>query len=118
MSGPTSKGDSLTHMAYPRPVLTPEEFATLGRVRRPILATGTEHRVCEDIARRQALGVAKYGTTVEQNPLTTRQWLQHAYEEALDLAIYLKRSMEEIDKTNPQPPTNEIIPPNRPARSV
>lgn len=61
-------------------------------------ATGTEARVCEDIAARQLRGIGKYGTTVGQNPLTHRQWLQHAYEEALDLAIYLKRSMEELDK--------------------
>ncbi len=60
--------------------------------------TGTEARVCADIARRQALGRAKYGTTVEANPLTLRQWLQHAYEEALDQAVYLRRAMEEIDR--------------------
>lgn len=61
-------------------------------------ATGTEADVCADIAKRQALGINKYGTTVRDNPLTHRQWLQHAYEEALDLAIYLKRAMEEIDR--------------------
>jgi len=60
--------------------------------------TGTEARVCADIAARQALGVAKYGTTVEANPLTLRQWLQYAYEETLDKAVYLKRAMEEMDK--------------------
>lgn len=59
---------------------------------------GTEARVCEDIAERQARGLSKYGTTVEDNPLTLREWLQHAYEEALDMAIYLKRSIEELDK--------------------
>lgn len=61
--------------------------------------TGTESRVCADIAQRQQRGVAKYGTTVAQNPLTLRQWLQHAYEECLDQAIYLRRSIEELDKT-------------------
>lgn len=59
---------------------------------------GTEARVCEDIAKRQRLGIAKYGTTVEKNNLELIEWLQHAYEEALDLAIYLKRSIEEIKK--------------------
>lgn len=59
---------------------------------------GTEARVCEDIAKRQALGINKYGTTVAQNPLELRAWLQHAFEEALDQAIYLKRAIEEIDK--------------------
>ena len=64
---------------------------------RPV-ATGTEARVCADIALRQALGVQKYGTTVEDNPLTLRAWLQHAYEETLDHAIYLRRSIEQIDR--------------------
>ena len=59
--------------------------------------TGTEARVCEMIAKRQQLGIAKYGMTVAGNPLVLRQWLQHAMEEALDQAIYLARSIEELD---------------------
>lgn len=59
--------------------------------------TGIEAAVCTDIARRQALGIAKYGTTVADNPLELRQWLQHAYEEVLDQAVYLKRAMAEMD---------------------
>lgn len=62
--------------------------------------TGTEARVCADIAARQQRGVAKYSTTVEQNPLTLRQWLQHAYEECLDQAIYLKRAIEEMKQAD------------------
>lgn len=61
-------------------------------------ANGTESAVCSDIADRQARGIAKYGQTVEQNPLSLKQWLRHAYEECLDQAIYLKRAIEEIDK--------------------
>jgi hypothetical protein len=55
---------------------------------------GTEARVCEDIASRQRLGIAKYGVTVEQRDEKFRAWLQHAYEEALDMAVYLKRAIE------------------------
>lgn len=55
--------------------------------------TGIEAQVCADIAARQARGIAKYGTTVADNPLTLNEWLQHAYEEALDMAVYLKRAM-------------------------
>ena len=58
---------------------------------------GTEASVCIEIARRQEMGIAKYGTTVADNPLSLRQWLQHAYEETLDKAIYLKRAIAEID---------------------
>lgn len=59
--------------------------------------TGTEAKVCADIARRQQLGVSKYGTTVADNPLTLKRWLQHAYEECLDQAVYLKRAIEQIE---------------------
>lgn len=58
----------------------------------------TETEVCADIKRRQELGIAKYGTTVAQNPLELRQWLQHAYEEKLDDAVYMKRAIQELDK--------------------
>ena len=66
------------------------------------LLTGTELQVCQLIAERQMQGVEKYGTTVQANPLTLRDWLQHALEESLDHAIYLKRAIEELDK-QPQP---------------
>lgn len=59
--------------------------------------SGTELRVCQLIAERQARGIAKYGTTVSANPLTLRDWLQHALEESLDHAIYLQRAIEELD---------------------
>lgn len=66
-----------------------------------VAPTGTEARVCDDITRRQNLGIAKYGTTVAPNPLDLREWLQRAYEESLDQAIYLKRAIEEIDRQVP-----------------
>lgn len=52
-----------------------------------------------DIIRRQQLGLAKYGVSVESNPLAFKEWLNHAYEETLDLAIYLKRSIEQLEKS-------------------
>jgi hypothetical protein len=60
--------------------------------------SGTELRVCRMIAERQMIGTRKYGTTVAANPLPLRAWLQHALEESLDHAIYLKRAIEELDK--------------------
>lgn len=59
--------------------------------------TGIESMVCEEIARRQQMGIAKYGTTVADNPLPLREWLQHAYEETLDKAVYLRRAIAELD---------------------
>ena len=58
--------------------------------------TGIELQVCEDIATRQKKGLAKYGQTVLDNPIPLEDWLQHAYEETLDKAIYLKRAIHEI----------------------
>jgi hypothetical protein len=60
--------------------------------------TGTEARVCEDIAKRQQLGIQKYRMTVTDNPLSVCEWLTHAYQECLDQAVYLRRLIEEIDK--------------------
>jgi len=63
-----------------------------------MIATGTERTAQDMIGQRQLLGIDKYGTTVRDNPLTHRQWLQHAAEEAADLLVYLLRVIEEIDK--------------------
>lgn len=57
---------------------------------------GIELDICRDIEKRQKFGIHKYGMTVSDNPLSLKQWLQHAYEESLDHAIYLKRAMDEL----------------------
>jgi hypothetical protein len=59
---------------------------------------GIEQKVCADIEARQALGMNKYGISVQDNPLSLREWLEHAYQECLDQAIYLRRAMQELDK--------------------
>lgn len=61
-------------------------------------ATGIEALVCEEIALRQQKGINKYGTTVADNQLSLREWLQHALEETLDQAVYLRRAIAEIDQ--------------------
>ena len=61
------------------------------------LPEGTEARICAEIAARQQMGINKYGTTVAENPLSLREWLVHAKQEAIDQAIYLQRAIEEID---------------------
>lgn len=64
----------------------------------PHIATGTEARVCADIATRQQFGITKYGTTVAANPLTLRAWLVHAYLESCDKTVYLRRAIEKLDE--------------------
>jgi len=61
-------------------------------------ATGTELRLIQLIEARQQMGISKYGTTVAANPLSLRQWLQHALEESLDYSVYLLRAIEQIDQ--------------------
>lgn len=51
-----------------------------------------------DLLRRSQLGIAKYGVTLDRRDLSLRDWLQHAYEEHLDAANYLKRAIMEIDR--------------------
>jgi len=55
--------------------------------------------VREDLSARSVRGIKKYGTTLADNNLSLREWLQHAYEECLDEALYLKRAMQEHDRT-------------------
>ena len=54
------------------------------------------NEVREDLLRRSQFGVKKYGVTLDRTDLSSKQWAQHAYEEALDFACYLKRLMKEL----------------------
>lgn len=49
--------------------------------------------VIMDLRVREEKGLNTYGTTMDRKDLTQKEWLQHAYEEALDLALYLKKLM-------------------------
>jgi hypothetical protein len=49
--------------------------------------------VLEDMKARDQLGMHRYGTRLE--PFNGRDALQDAYEEALDLAVYLKQAIVE-----------------------
>ena len=48
-------------------------------------------QVINDIQQRELKGIETYGATMDRNDLSQDQWLQHAYEEALDFCIYLKK---------------------------
>lgn len=53
--------------------------------------------VRKDLLNRSQKGIQKYGTTLDRNDLSLKEWLQHAYEEALDLSNYLKKCILEIN---------------------
>ena len=52
----------------------------------------------EMLLQRSIVGLAKYGVTTDNNPLTLRAWLQHALEEALDMANYLQAAISKLDE--------------------
>lgn len=54
--------------------------------------------VRKDLLDRSTVGIVKYSTTLDQNKGDLRYWLNHAYEECLDQANYLKRAIMEIDE--------------------
>ena len=65
------------------------------------LPVKNEHRdiqslVMADLEARKELGIKRYGTALQ--PFNGRDMLKDAYEEALDLAVYLRGVIEERDK--------------------
>ena len=46
---------------------------------------------------RSVIGLAKYGVTTERTDLNDIQWLRHAQEEALDLAVYLETIITRLE---------------------
>jgi hypothetical protein len=50
--------------------------------------------VIEDMRKREAKGVLEYGTTLDRKDINEKEWIYYAYEEALDLALYLRKIIE------------------------
>jgi len=53
--------------------------------------------VCNMLQSRSQVGLKKYGVDTTREDLTHIQWLKHAQEEALDLAVYLQRIITDIE---------------------
>lgn len=47
--------------------------------------------VIDDMRQREAKGKKEYGTTLDRQDLSETDWMDYAYEEALDLSLYLKK---------------------------
>jgi len=56
------------------------------------------NEVRKDLLDRSQVGIKKYGVTLDRTDLDLKDWLQHAYEECLDQANYLKRAIVELRK--------------------
>lgn len=59
----------------------------------PNTSTPIVDLVMQDMQERKRLGIQRYGVALQAN--NGRDALRDAYEEALDLAIYLRQAMEE-----------------------
>jgi len=61
---------------------------------------------------RSAEGFIKYGVGLDRTDLTTLDWLIHAQEEAMDLAAYLERAIQDemkIERLFPGMTIDEIV---------
>lgn len=47
--------------------------------------------VVNQLRDRSEVGVRKYGTTLEDNNLSTAEWIEHAKQEAMDFVLYLEK---------------------------
>lgn len=54
--------------------------------------------VMERMAKRSEQGMKTYGVTMERTDVSTIEWLRHAQEEALDLAVYLERCIRDLTR--------------------
>lgn len=51
----------------------------------------------QEYRERSLKGILKYGTTLEDNNLSLYKWLQHAKEEAMDMALYLHKAQKQLN---------------------
>lgn len=61
--------------------------------------SGIEIAVADKLQKRAAAGLSKYGVTMERTDLSCLDWLIHAQEEAMDLAVYLERLIQDEQRS-------------------
>ena len=57
-----------------------------------------EDSVSDKLKTRAEIGLKKYGVTMERTDLNTLDWLKHAQEEAMDMAVYLERLIQDYEQ--------------------
>ena len=69
-------------------------------------------QVVNEFKQRSKVGVKKYGVTLDRTDLSNIQWMQHAKEEAMDLACYLQKliNIENGKLKNAHNSKNSVIP--------
>ena len=69
----------------------------------------TTRRIHEDLKASDKKGYEEYGVTVDRKDYTQKEWLQHAYEEVLDTAKYLKRAIDTSGTLSPEKAAVDVL---------
>jgi len=56
-----------------------------------------EEKVIAEIRQRAEKGEAKYGTTMDRDDLSLKEWLQHLKEELMDGVIYIQKIINALE---------------------
>ncbi len=67
---------------------------------RPYLNDPIVVDVIERMKARSDKGMSTYGVPMTREDVSTIEWLRHAQEEALDLAVYLERCIRDLEAPN------------------
>jgi hypothetical protein len=70
-----------------------EEAKTIQMHQDPIV-----DRVVNKFGHRSRLGIAKYGTTLDENKATLIEWLTHLQEELMDATLYIEKLKSELNE--------------------
>ena len=76
---------------------TRKKLAELEEENKLVYSDAIVESLIQEYRIRSLKGIAKYGTTLEDNNLSLYKWLQHAKEEAMDMALYLHKAQKQLN---------------------
>jgi hypothetical protein len=56
-------------------------------------------KVIDKLASRSQVGIEKYGTTLDRDDLSTKEWLIHLQEELMDACGYIEKLISLIEES-------------------
>ena len=76
---------------------TRKKLAELEEENKSVYSDAIVESLIEEYRGRSLKGILKYGTTLKDNNLSLYKWLQHAKEEAMDMALYLHKAQKQLN---------------------
>tara|TARA_R100000951_G_scaffold89001_1_gene77146 strand:+ start:8 stop:241 length:234 start_codon:yes stop_codon:yes gene_type:complete len=67
-----------------------------------MMMSSIEEKVIAEIRQRAEKGEAKYGTTMDRDDLSLKEWLQHLKEELMDGIVYTQKIINGLDALDTQ----------------